>query len=75
MEESYLEPSDIDSETPQPHEEAYRQALKFLKLQTKLESAPKQLDQQYKKLEELGSEVSKSIRRLKESSEALQDNT
>lgn len=75
MEESYLDTSEMDSDMIQPQEEAYQQAVQFLRLQNKLTSAPKILDEQYKKLEELGSEVSKSIRSLKESSEALQDNT
>ena len=73
MEESYLETSELNTTVDSPQEEAYKQALDFLKLQAKLQSAPKQLDEQFNRLQQLENEVSKSISELKESSDALKE--
>lgn len=73
LEESYLETSELIIENESPQDEAYNQAVEFIKLTNKLESAPKLLDEQFSRLQELKSEVSKSINKLKESSEALQE--
>ena len=62
-----------NSSAETPEDEAYRQAVQFVKLQRKLENVPKQLEEQFKRLQELETEVSKSINKLKESSEALKD--
>lgn len=72
LEESYLETSELNIENESPQDEAYDQAVEFIKLTNKLESAPTLLDEQFRRLQELKSEVSKSINKLKESSEALQ---
>ena len=73
MVESYLEDLSDNSSAETPEDEAYRQAVQFVKLQRKLENVPKQLEEQFKRLQELETEVSKSINELKESSEALKD--
>jgi hypothetical protein len=73
MVESYLEDLSDNSSAETPEDEAYRQAVQFVKLQRKLENVPKQLEEQFKRLQELETEVSKSINKLKESSEALKD--
>lgn len=72
LEESYLETSELNIENESPQDEAYNQAVEFIKLTKKLENAPTLLDEQFRRLQELKSEVSKSINKLKESSEALQ---
>jgi hypothetical protein len=71
--ESYLEDLSDNRSAETPEDEAYRQAVQFVKLQRKLENVPKQLEEQFKRLQELETEVSKSINELKESSEALKD--
>jgi hypothetical protein len=73
MVESYLEDLSDNSSAETPEDEAYRQAVQFVKLQRKLENVPKQLEEEFKRLQELETEVSKSINELKESSEALKD--
>jgi hypothetical protein len=47
MVESYLEDLSDNSNAETPEDEAYRQAVQFVKLQRKLENVPKQLEEQF----------------------------
>lgn len=71
MEESYLETSGFNVDNQQ--DGAYHQALQFIRIQAKLETVPTQLDKQFKHLQDLENDISKSIDQLKESSKTLKD--